>query len=113
LGFLKIKLCYFIGMPNLTKINPDSSTQISLTFDDGKEFKVPYLDLRFECPCATCVDEMTGKRTLRRDTLNPNVKPLRIEPVGRYGIAIAWSDGHSTGMYHFDRLYEIAQSLKN
>ncbi len=35
---------------------------------------------------------------------------MKIEPVGRYGIHIEWSDGHRTGMYHFDRLYELAKS---
>jgi DUF971 family protein len=97
-------------MANLTQIHPDTDSRIRFRFDTGEEFKVPYLDLRFECPCATCVDEMTGQRTLRRETLSPNVRPLNIEPVGRYGISIAWSDGHSTGMYHFDRLYEIAKT---
>jgi DUF971 family protein len=52
---------------------------------------------------------MTGKRTLRMETLRTDVKPKQILPVGRYGISIAWTDGHSTGMYHFDRLYEIAR----
>jgi DUF971 family protein len=96
-------------MPNLTKIQPESPSHALLGFDNGEEFRVPYLTLRFECPCATCVDEMTGKRTLRMETLRTDVKPKQILPVGRYGISIAWTDGHSTGMYHFDRLYEIAR----
>jgi DUF971 family protein len=97
-------------MPNLTKIAP-SDTKIKLEFDTGETFLVAPLDLRFECPCATCVDEITGKRTLKRKSLNPNVKVLKIEPVGRYGIHVAWSDGHKTGMYHFDRLYDVGKSV--
>ncbi len=93
----------------LTKVI--ASTQkphhIELSFDDGKLLTIPYIDLRFECPCATCVDEMTGKRTLRKESLKPDVKPMKIEPVGRYGIHIQWSDGHRTGMYHFDTLYKL------
>ncbi len=98
-------------MPNLTKIVPSEAFKIALTFDSGEQFQIPYLELRFECPCAMCVDEITGKRTLKKGSIKPDVKPLKIEPVGRYGIHIAWSDGHSTGMYHFDRLYEMAKSL--
>lgn len=94
-------------MAVLTKILPSENNQLSLTFDTGEEFKIPYLDLRFQCPCATCVDELTGKRTLKKERLKQDVKPKDIEPVGRYGIKISWSDGHSTGMYHFDRLYEL------
>lgn len=80
---------------------------VELTFEDGQTHVFPYLDLRFQCPCATCVDEMTGKRTLRKETLKPDVKPMKVEPVGRYGIHIEWSDGHRTGMYHFDTLYQL------
>ncbi len=96
-------------MPNLTKVSPKDSSRILLGFDTGESFTLSYLDLRFQCPCATCVDEMTGKRTLKKETLNPGVKPTKIEPVGRYGIHVEWSDGHRTGMYHFDRLYELAK----
>jgi DUF971 family protein len=96
-------------MPQLTKITP--STQgpghISLSFEDGVSFDVAALDLRFACPCANCVDEMTGKRTLKRESIKPDVRPTEIQPVGRYGIHIAWSDGHRTGMYHFDSLYAM------
>jgi DUF971 family protein len=98
----------------LTKIVPSSQKphHIELSFDDGRSFILPYLELRFECPCATCVDEMTGKRTLRKETLKPDVKPMKIEPVGRYGIHIEWSDGHRTGMYHFDTLYQLSGKVK-
>ena len=94
----------------LTKISP-SDSKILLQFDTNETFFIPPLALRFECPCATCVDEITGKRTLKLSSLNPNVKPLKIEPVGRYGIHVEWSDGHRTGMYHFERLYEIAKEM--
>ena len=36
-----------------------------------------------------------------------DVYPLRIEPVGRYAIQIAWSDGHESGIYPFRRLREL------
>ncbi len=97
-------------MPNLTKALPSANFNILLGFDSGEEFTLPYIELRFQCPCASCVDEITGKRTLKKESLKPDVKPMKIEPVGRYGIHIEWSDGHRTGMYHFDRLYELAKS---
>jgi len=96
-------------MATLTKIAPANPERLVLGFDTGEEFTLSYLDLRFECPCASCVDEVTGKRTLKRESLRADVKPLKIEPVGRYGIHVEWSDGHRTGMYHFDRLYELVK----
>ena len=97
-------------MPNLVKISP-AETKILLRFDNNEEYQIESLDLRFECPCASCVDEITGKRTLKKSSLKPDVRAMKIEPVGRYGIHIRWSDGHSTGMFHFDRLYELALKL--
>jgi DUF971 family protein len=94
---------------NLTKIAPVNPEKVLLGFNTGEEFIVSCLDLRFECPCASCVDEITGRRTLKRETLRTDVRPLKIEPVGRYGIHVDWSDGHRTGMYHFDTLYSIAK----
>jgi DUF971 family protein len=99
-------------MAILTKIAPVNE-KILMEFDTGEQFQIAPLDLRFECPCATCVDEITGKRTLKRESLNPKVKPVKIEPVGRYGIHVEWSDGHRTGMYHFDRLYEIGKTPRS
>jgi DUF971 family protein len=35
------------------------------------------------------------------------VRPVAIRPVGRYAIQIDWSDGHTTGIYPFDRLRSL------
>lgn len=99
-------------MPNLVKISPAES-KILMRFDNNEEYQIESLDLRFECPCAACVDEITGKRSLQKSNLKADVKPLKIEAVGLYGIHIRWSDGHSTGMFHFDRLYELARKLNS
>lgn len=94
--------------PNVTKILPEDEKSMRLSFDNGDSFVISFLDLRFECPCATCVNEITGKRMLKREHLKPEVRPKQVEPVGRYGIKVKWSDGHSTGMYHYESLYKIA-----
>jgi DUF971 family protein len=36
---------------------------------------------------------------------------LEINPVGNYAIQISWSDGHTTGVYSFRRLQELAKHL--
>jgi DUF971 family protein len=37
-----------------------------------------------------------------------DIKPVRLMSVGRYAMAIHWSDGHKTGIYSFDYLKKIA-----
>jgi ATP-binding protein involved in chromosome partitioning len=62
--------------------------------------------LRLACPCAECVEEMTGRPLLDPDRVPADIRPLRIDLVGAYGIRVTWSDGHNTGIYTFDRLRE-------
>ena len=60
--------------------------------------------LRLACPCAECVEEMSGRPLLDPVRVPLDVKPLRIALVGAYGIRLEWSDGHDTGIYTFERL---------
>ena len=93
------------------RIEPRNATEILLAWNNGDEYALPYFELRFHCPCASCVDEHTGKRTLKREQIQPDVRPLSIHPIGRYAIQINWSDRHSTGMYSFEGLATLCQAL--
>jgi DUF971 family protein len=98
-------------MTNATpvKIEPGSPQHLRVQWNTLEEFEIPYFELRFECPCAGCVDEHTGQRTLRREQLPKDVRPVEVRPIGRYAISVRWSDGHQTGMYGFDRLYDLCR----
>lgn len=62
--------------------------------------------LRLVCPCAGCVEEMTGKPILDPASVSADIEADAIELVGAYGIRVRWSDGHSTGIYTFRALRE-------
>ena len=85
---------------------------ILITWKDGKQTLFPARFLRLACPCAACVEEMTGRKILDESTVPEDVHPLSIVPVGRYAIQIQWSDGHNTGIYTWDRLHDLASLLK-
>ena len=61
-------------------------------------------ELRLACPCAACVEEMTGRPLLDVATVPEDVRPVSLALVGAYGLRINWSDGHGTGIYTFERL---------
>jgi DUF971 family protein len=63
--------------------------------------------LRLACPCAECVEEMTGRPLIDPARVPAEVRPLGVDLVGGYGIRVRWSDGHSTGIYTFERLRQI------
>jgi ATP-binding protein involved in chromosome partitioning len=94
------------------KITPVELTQparqqLRIKWKDGAESLLNAFDLRASCHCATCVDEMTGKKIVKLESIPKDVWPVSISPVGRYGIHINWSDGHSTGIYTFERLRQL------
>jgi ATP-binding protein involved in chromosome partitioning len=64
----------------------------------------PARPLRLACPCAACVEEMSGRPLLDPATVPADIRPVSLALVGAYGLRILWSDGHGTGIYTFDRL---------
>src|SRR5437016_3270194 len=92
------------------KVEPFSPHELFLSWSDGRDFSVPYTEIRYFCPCASCVDEHTGKRVIQRSSVNPDIRPMEVHPVGRYALQFNWSDGHTTGIYHYDTLYSICTS---
>lgn len=60
--------------------------------------------LRLACPCAGCVEEMTGRPLLDPASVPAGVHPVQLALVGTYGLRVSWSDGHGTGIYTFARL---------
>ncbi len=82
----------------------DDGARIVLTWEDGTVSEFRAFDLRAGCPCAGCVDELTGIRTLRVESVDPTVKAVTSGRVGRYAVAFRWSDGHSSGIYTYESL---------
>lgn len=90
---------------DIRQAGPDT---LAITWSDGGESRFKVFDLRAGCPCAHCVDEMTGERTLDPARIPAGVHPVRIHSVGNYAMQIAWSDGHDTGIYSWEYLRRLA-----
>jgi len=95
------------AMPTPTEIGRANLYDLKVKWQDGHEGIYPARYLRFQCPCAGCVDEVTGQRRLTASMVPQDIKPLGIQLVGRYAITIEWSDGHRTGIYPFDLLRKV------
>jgi DUF971 family protein len=76
--------------------------------NDGTVQRIAFKTLRAQCPCAGCVDELTGIRTLDVDAIPADIAPSQIELCGNYALRVDWNDGHSTGLYTWQRLADIA-----
>lgn len=91
-------------------IRQSGADVLEIEWSDGVVSRYGVFDLRCRCPCAGCVDEMTGQRTLDPKTITEDVRPIHLSSVGNYAISIVWSDGHDTGIYSYTRLRELAES---
>ncbi len=79
---------------------------LTIEWRDGVVSHYPFLALRNSCPCASCVDEMTGEKVLDPKNIQQDIHIKSCDYVGNYAIRIDWSDGHNTGIYAFRFLRE-------
>jgi DUF971 family protein len=91
--------------PTDVAISPDGGVMVQ--WDDGKESRFAPRWLRIRCPCAACVDEWSGQRTVSEAQVKPDVRAHNLEPIGRYAVRIDWSDGHNSGIWSWDYLLEM------
>ncbi|MBI2960395.1 MAG: DUF971 domain-containing protein [Betaproteobacteria bacterium] len=96
------------GNPVPTEIKlRQKSRLMEVTFADGKRFELPYEYLRVYSPSAEVRGHAPGEETLQMG--KRNVEITAVEPVGNYAIQPTFSDGHSTGIYSWDYLYELGE----
>ncbi|MBI4539026.1 MAG: DUF971 domain-containing protein [Gemmatimonadetes bacterium] len=85
----------------------EDGSALRVRWADGHESVYAPRYLRLLCPCAGCVEEMSGRRLLSPESVPEDLYPLAIHYVGRYALLFRWSDGHETGIYPFELLRKI------
>jgi DUF971 family protein len=80
------------------------SRLLEISFDDGKTFSLPCEFLRVYSPSAEVRGHGPGQDTLQSGKKHVEIKA--VEPVGNYAVQLAFSDGHNTGIYSWDMLYD-------
>ncbi len=80
---------------------------LTIDWRDGVVSHYPFVALRDVCPCAGCVDEITGEKVLDSKKIPPNIFIRACEYVGNYAIRITWSDGHDSGIFSFRFLRDL------
>ena len=93
-------------MPTPTDIRLHQKTRVlEVLFDDGNRFELPCEYLRVYSPSAEVKGHGPGQETLQ--TGKEDVTITDIRPVGNYAICPTFSDGHNTGIYSWDVLYDL------
>jgi DUF971 family protein len=82
-----------------------ASRMMELSFADGASFRLPYEFLRVYSPSAEVRGHGPGQETLQVGKREVTI--AEVEAVGHYAIRPKFSDGHETGIYSWDYLYEL------
>ena len=81
------------------------SRLLEIAYEDGARFELPCEYLRVYSPSAEVQGHGPGQEVLQIGKEDVNI--TAIEPVGHYGIKLVFDDGHDTGIYVWDYLYEL------
>ncbi len=80
------------------------SRYLEISFSDGNAFRYSCEFLRVHSPSAEVRGHSPGQEVLQMG--KKNVTITHVEPVGSYAIQLTFSDGHNTGLYSWDLLYD-------
>ena len=92
-----------------SEISQESNSVLRITWADGRVCDYQAANLRRACPCAQCVNEWTGQRTLQPESISDEVEINDLSIVGRYALNFRWSDNHETGIYSFQYLRDLCE----
>jgi DUF971 family protein len=84
------------------------SRRLEITFTDGRRFHLPFEYLRVFSPSAEVRGHGPGQEILQVGKRQVTLEAL--EPVGHYAVQPRFSDGHSSGIYTWEYLYELGQT---
>lgn len=94
------------GAPRPVEIRLHQKSRVlEVAFDDGRAFRLPCEFLRVYSPSAEVRGHGPGQETLQVG--KEEVGIAAVEPVGNYAVKLVFSDGHDTGLYSWDYLYEL------
>lgn len=86
----------------------ESAQALTVAFDDGVAFTLPYKTLRLESPSAEVQGHGSGPKP-PPPLISDDLSVTKAEPVGRYAVRIFFSDGHSSGLFTWTYLRELGE----
>jgi DUF971 family protein len=80
------------------------SRTLEVHFSNGEHFILP-------CAYLRAFSTSAEMREAKTPAIHPHVNILAIEPVGNYAIKPIFSDGHRSGVYSWNTLYELGKNI--
>ncbi|WP_440107560.1 gamma-butyrobetaine hydroxylase-like domain-containing protein [Acidovorax sp. BL-A-41-H1] len=96
------------GAPTPESITVHGQSRVlEVAFSDGAAFRIPFELMRVYSPSAEVQGHGPGQEVLQ--TGKREVTLVNLEPVGNYAVKPTFSDGHDSGIFSWDYLYELGQ----
>lgn len=80
---------------------------LEIAFEDGTTYRLPCELLRVYSPSAEVRGHWGQRARLELDKQNVNIEQMI--PVGQYAIKIVFDDGHDSGLFDWDYLYDLGR----
>ncbi|BBN60387.1 gamma-butyrobetaine hydroxylase-like domain-containing protein [Hydrogenovibrio marinus] len=84
------------------------SHKLVITFNTGETFELPCEYLRVYSQSAEVTGHGPGQEVLQVGKQNVNIDA--ITPVGNYAVKLHFDDGHDTGIYSWETLYDLGKN---
>lgn len=89
------------------QIIEESDSELTIKWSDDSDTRYNAVQLRRSCPCATCINEWTGEKQLKDESIAEDLTFTHVSIVGRYALNFHFSDGHDTGIFSFAFLRKL------
>jgi len=90
-------------------IRRSDPARVEIEWNDGAKSSFSAAELRRICPCARCVNELSGVRTHDPASVPDDMTQADLKLVGNYALSMTFSDGHHTGIFSFGLLRRLGQ----
>lgn len=84
-----------------------ASRVLEVAFDDGQRFRLPAEYLRVHSPSAEVQGHGPGQKVLLGGKSGVGIEA--VEPVGHYAVRLRFSDGHDSGLFTWQNLYQLGR----
>lgn len=79
-----------------------------IDWDNEEKSCIKLADLRYNCPCAVCLEDKNKKGNGYIPLYNEKEMTVAsVERIGNYAVGITWKDGHNSGIYNFEYLNKL------
>jgi len=99
--------------PEISYIKESHLVSIRFPGEAGQEDRgtLAPADLRRDCKCAACVEELSGRQILKPEDVSNDIQPISMKPTGNYALSIDWSDGHKS-LYPYRQMKTLLNSKR-